>query len=440
MPRIALAALVPLLSLLVVGCPDDPRASATPNLVVTVAGTEITRTALLAELSRAGTARLSDTETRERLGRGVLDGMVQQELLYQAANAAGVKVDDHEVQRALRMSAQGYPAGMFARVLHAEQLTLERYVERVRRKVLTDRFLKERFDSLPAPSEEEVRLRWEQTSDDRPAAVHARQLLAKTEEEAKHLIGEIEKGNMSLADAARGFSVAPEKESGGDLGWFSRGSMPPVFDVCFTLEPGKLSGVVPSEYGFHVFRVIDKRAGGKESLEHARRRVEAELRREKQEEALVALVARLREESTIIVNEPAFELALEQLPDADSVAERGPDDEPGAGPDAAIPPGAAELSGAAIQNLPKAKELPAQYKKWRNERRENRRAAQAAAADAPPASPAGETNPAPPLSSAPATVAPGPVAPEPVAPEPVAPVPAPLAPEPTADAVSEAEQ
>lgn len=351
-----------------------------PDVVAQVGDEKITRAGLIAELSRAGTARVEDDAARVELARRLVDRMAQQLLLVQAAEAAGVQVDDHEVQRLLRTSAEGYPAGMFSRVLHAEQLTLAQYEARIRKKALVDKYLKERLGELPEASEDEIRARWEQSSPERPPAVHARQLLVKTEEEAKTLLAEIEKGGLTLAAAARRHSVAPEREEGGDLGWFSRGEMPPVFDVCFDLEPGKTSDVIPSEYGFHLFQVVDKRKGGKEPLEHARRRIESEIRRERQEEALTELVADLRNKANIEVDETALKTAVAQLPEASDVTERGPDGQPD-DEEVGAQAGLDHAHSGVIENLPKAKELPEKYKKWRDKRRAERKSQAATSTD-----------------------------------------------------------
>ena len=63
-----------------------------------------------------------------------------------------------------------------------------------------------------------------------------------------------------VANLARKHSLSPDAKQGGDLGWFERGAMPPIFEqVCFALPEGKVSDVVASSYGFHLFKVIGRR-------------------------------------------------------------------------------------------------------------------------------------------------------------------------------------
>lgn len=202
------------------GCPADPRDRAPPTVVATVGKAEILRPSFVGELSRAGIARIEDADAQRKLAREVLERMIRQELLVQAATQAGVEVDDHEVERALGRAAEGYPPGMFQRVLHAEQLTLEQYERRVRRQSLVEKYLRERFASLPAPSEQEVLARYQQSSANllRPERVRARQILVETEEEARDLLAQIRKSTLSFEEAARRHSEAPEGQKGGDLG------------------------------------------------------------------------------------------------------------------------------------------------------------------------------------------------------------------------------
>jgi parvulin-like peptidyl-prolyl isomerase len=80
--------------------------------------------------------------------------------------------------------------------------------------------------------------------------------VTRTREEALVLIESVRdsiEAGMAFADAATAFSDCPSKQAGGDLGPFSRNIMDPTFsDSAFVLEPGEMSGIVETPFGFHL--------------------------------------------------------------------------------------------------------------------------------------------------------------------------------------------
>lgn len=80
--------------------------------------------------------------------------------------------------------------------------------------------------------------------------------VTRTREEALVLIESVRdsiEAGMAFADAAAAFSDCPSKQAGGDLGPFSRNIMDPTFsDSAFVLEPGEISGIVETPFGFHL--------------------------------------------------------------------------------------------------------------------------------------------------------------------------------------------
>ena len=86
--------------------------------------------------------------------------------------------------------------------------------------------------------------------------VHCAHILVTNEKEACELLAELQAG-ADFAEKARALSQCPSGRAGGDLGSFGRGQMVPEFDkVAFTLQPGELSGVVKTKFGFHVLKRI----------------------------------------------------------------------------------------------------------------------------------------------------------------------------------------
>lgn len=75
-----------------------------------------------------------------------------------------------------------------------------------------------------------------------------------------------------FAALAREASEDPgSKDSGGDLGWFGRGRMVKEFeDAVFALRTGEISQPVESQFGYHVIKLIERRAAGQQSLDEVR--------------------------------------------------------------------------------------------------------------------------------------------------------------------------
>lgn len=90
--------------------------------------------------------------------------------------------------------------------------------------------------------------------------VKGRHILFASEQLAKENLALIKAGSLDFAEAAKQLSQDPgSKENGGDLGWFPRGVMDPEFEnAAFALEPGQVSEVVKSSFGFHIIKVEEK--------------------------------------------------------------------------------------------------------------------------------------------------------------------------------------
>ncbi|MEK7159312.1 MAG: peptidylprolyl isomerase [Patescibacteria group bacterium] len=80
-----------------------------------------------------------------------------------------------------------------------------------------------------------------------------------TKKEASDLLEELKDGKLTFEEAAQKYS--DDKVSGakdGDLGFFPRGVMVKEFEeVAFNLKPGELSGLVKSDFGYHIIKLVE---------------------------------------------------------------------------------------------------------------------------------------------------------------------------------------
>lgn len=91
--------------------------------------------------------------------------------------------------------------------------------------------------------------------------LHIHHILVKSEEEAQHLLEEINSGKISFADAAKKHSLdTGSKEKGGDIGFISRGQVVPEFEqAAYSLKKDKVSKPVKTQFGFHLIKLIESR-------------------------------------------------------------------------------------------------------------------------------------------------------------------------------------
>lgn len=136
----------------------------------------------------------------------------------------------------------------------------------------------------------------------RPERVRLRQILTEDRAAAEKALQEISDG-ADFGEVAQRLSRDPSASTGGYQGELSRDNLPPAFaDVIFSLEPGEVSKVVPADYGFHVFQVLEHLPAGSVPLEEARDEIRERLRQERADRLLADLVREGRSQYNVVVH------------------------------------------------------------------------------------------------------------------------------------------
>ena len=189
----------------------------------------------------------------------------------------------------------------------AEGAEFEARMKYYRLRALRDAYFEKQVrDSVP---EAEAKTLYEERVKGLPAQeeVRARHILVKTEDEAKKVAAELT-GGADFAETAKKYSQDRGGQGGGDLGYFSRGQMVKAFDeAAFSLEQGKLSAPVQSEFGWHVIKVEDKRNRQPPAFEEVKDQITASLVQNK----LQATVLDLRKNGKIEIVDADIKKAIE---------------------------------------------------------------------------------------------------------------------------------
>jgi peptidyl-prolyl cis-trans isomerase D len=105
---------------------------------------------------------------------------------------------------------------------------------------------------------------------------------AKAKAKAEEVLAEVRKSPDRFAELAKKYSQDPGSAAqGGDLDFFSRGAMTKPFeDAAFALGKGQISGLVESEFGYHIIKVTDVKTPKQRTFEEMKPELEAEVRKQ----------------------------------------------------------------------------------------------------------------------------------------------------------------
>ena len=211
--------------------------------------------------------------------RKFLDDLISRELLVQEAHRRGISKKEDVILRLDNLEDL------------KKQILITELIENLKRKVTV------------SPEETENFYEKYKTGFVEPQKIRARQIIVKSEKEAKQILVQLLQG-ANFAMLAKEKSIGPNASKGGDLGSFSRGEMPEVFDdVVFNLQKGDISGIIKLEGEFHIVQLVDKKEGSRKSLEEVRENIKAGLLREKEAKQLEGLLKSLKEKAEIRVEE-----------------------------------------------------------------------------------------------------------------------------------------
>ena len=120
-----------------------------------------------------------------------------------------------------------------------------------------------------------------------PEQVRASHILLKTEgkddaavkAKAEDVLKQAKAPGADFAALATKFSEDEQSaKNGGDLDYFGKGRMVPEFDqTVFTMEPGQISDLVKTQYGYHVIKLVDKKAASTRPLPEVRQQINDQL-------------------------------------------------------------------------------------------------------------------------------------------------------------------
>ena len=112
----------------------------------------------------------------------------------------------------------------------------------------------------------------------------------KARKKAEEVLKKAQAGDDFAALAVE-YSDGPSGPNGGELGWFGRGSMVPEFEnAAFALKKGEVSGLVKTQFGWHIIKVEDRKEATAQTLDDVREKLTLQIAQEKASEKVTELL------------------------------------------------------------------------------------------------------------------------------------------------------
>jgi parvulin-like peptidyl-prolyl isomerase len=304
-----------LLGLLLFSCKksgdEKPQGEAAPSssnaikIVATVNGDPITLAEFQERFARAGFK--SEREAGRAVKEEFLNRLIERTMMLREAQRKRIKIGQAEITARITTFRNEHGKDV-KEDLAGLGIDFEKWKSDIWEDLMIQRLLDHEVYRRVAVSSSEARRYYQANPQEfeKPEQVHVRQIVVATEEEAKKALTLLHTG-ADFVGVAKKMSTAPEAETGGDLGYFSMGEMPSEFNVVFSMQKGGTSGIVKSPYGYHIFRLLDKRRAGKISFEEANKEISEKLRREKEDKRYKQWQKELRARTKFEVNYKALD-------------------------------------------------------------------------------------------------------------------------------------
>jgi len=244
-----------------------------------------------------------------------MKNLITSELLKQAADAEGIRVDEKKVQKEMMRYKSGFPSEeAFTESLKKAASSEKDLEELYRYNDRVEKLLAKHIPAFLPVSDAEIENFYKENEKqfNRPEEVRASHILIKvfktdTENVKKNKYDELEKirgkilKGADFAELARKVSQCPSAEKGGDLGYIRRGQMAKAFeDAAFSQPVGKVGTIVQTDNGYHLILVKVHRKEGQLSLEQAREEIREALQNQQRNKLYYDYLMGLKDKAKIV--------------------------------------------------------------------------------------------------------------------------------------------
>ena len=258
----------------------------------------------------------NDVKKKQEIKELVLNEMIDEKLLDQEARRRGIQVSPEEVKQ--RMAALTTPWGEteLEQTALRSSIDFESWQEALMRRVVHEKLIQKEVVARIQITSRELRDYYQRNKNSfiQSEQVHVRHIAVSSRNDYNRVQNSLRQ-NEDFVKLVRKYSITPDREADGDLGYVERGVLPVEFDqAIFAMQKiGSISPANPpvkTQIGYHIFRLEGRKARAQLTFEQAIPQIRKTMVALKQPEAYQNWVKTLRDRSTIHIDQKLLQAEL----------------------------------------------------------------------------------------------------------------------------------
>jgi parvulin-like peptidyl-prolyl isomerase len=236
----------------------------------------------------------------KRFEEEILDGMITEKIMDLRAQELNLSIGAVELENKIKEFKKDYGED-FTGLLAQENVKYEQWKDDLKKEMLLQKLIAMDVNVNIRVSEDEAEDYYNEHLSNYKTGTRVRvaQIVVRDLAMAKQIKERLNFGE-DFASVATKVSIGPEAHRGGDLGFITRQIMPePLDKTIFRLPVHKISPIVQSSYGFHIFKVLEIQPARIRNFTDVKKEVIADMRSQKEEAAFISWLEALKLKAVI---------------------------------------------------------------------------------------------------------------------------------------------
>ena len=314
------AVLLVLIALAAAGC---SKSAASADAIARVNGTDILKATIDKQIAQMKTASPASFEGTQGVGveqqyrAQILDGLIDLALVQEAGKSLGVSVTTKQIDDYVAGLEQQYGStAALETAMKSAGFDMTMLREQISNSLIMDAVSSKVASGSPAPTAAQIKAYYDANKSQfgTPEQVHAEHILFASKDKAlaQTVLAKVKAGG-DFAALAKKYSTDPgSKVKGGDLGWAASTAYVPQFAAAVDAMKVNEARLVESQFGWHVIKLLGRRAATQQTLAAATPAVTQTLQQNARADAFSQYIAGLRKKATIEILDAGLKKLIDQ--------------------------------------------------------------------------------------------------------------------------------